>query len=378
MAEASRMKWGGILVALAACPAFAAAPAHISNRGSVVLGSDVVLLGYVQDDGGETPQTYPAYLTLFRRETPESAVRVGRIGETPLKPYRHTAMWRFADSSGPGGAIRRCSRKSGNFSITPFAASSNVTVKPFSEKPDVADEVLHSMTISWLGQLGIDTDIRMSFEESLRLAQSGSPSPTNWATWVAAYGITNCVPPIEVDAREPVSGENSTAMNALKLWCHSWEVRDTTNLYSYSDKSGKEQLDRWGVAGTNAMLVDNVFRLSNTNSPIVTVLCQGAVSLRTNDYAFFFLRREHATDPTNHTVFFERHDFKRTEDGYLWTCDLGGCETLDPLAVLDLTLDLLNPSPTATNLFELLYPPYSHVYETLKDSSLPAHFYTIE
>ena len=45
-----------------------------------------------------------------RRENVKRAVSVGRNGETPVKPYEHTAIWRFGVSGRNGGAIRVCSR----------------------------------------------------------------------------------------------------------------------------------------------------------------------------------------------------------------------------------------------------------------------------
>ncbi len=45
-----------------------------------------------------------------RRENAKRAVSVGRSGETPVKLYRHTAIWRFCVSDQNGDAIRVCNR----------------------------------------------------------------------------------------------------------------------------------------------------------------------------------------------------------------------------------------------------------------------------
>ena len=47
---------------------------------------------------------------MGRREKVKRAVSVGRNGETPVKLYRHTAIWRFCVSGRNGDAIRVCSR----------------------------------------------------------------------------------------------------------------------------------------------------------------------------------------------------------------------------------------------------------------------------
>ncbi len=59
---------------------------------------------YVADD------FYPAYLTEFRSESVESTAAGVQIGQTPEQPYRHTAIWRFANSCLRSGAICACSR----------------------------------------------------------------------------------------------------------------------------------------------------------------------------------------------------------------------------------------------------------------------------
>jgi len=57
-------------------------------------------------------EVWPAYFTLFRRESAKSAARVGRNGDPAVALCEHTAKWRIGVSANPGGAILARSRKS--------------------------------------------------------------------------------------------------------------------------------------------------------------------------------------------------------------------------------------------------------------------------
>jgi hypothetical protein len=210
-----------------------------------------------------------------------------------------------------------------------------------------------------------DIDQYVMVEEQWRFERLGI-DVTTWEGWTAAYRVTNFTPTIVFDTRAPVVGSNDTVTNALRLWLHAWETRNITDLYAYADESQREAMDRWGLNGTNPVLVNCTFARSVTNCPIVTVLSQGESTFETNNYAFLFVRRQEPIEPRQHSVFFCSYRFKRQGGAYLFTPEID-VQWVDPVVAFGIRLP---PYPFTASL-------YTNVVNKLTNSPLPRYFYTI-
>ncbi len=207
---------------------------------------------------------------------------------------------------------------------------------------------------------GAEKEALALMQEDFTFARSNAVIST-WQEYVTEFNVDILEPGLVFDVRENLSDCESSGTNRFHCWLHAWFEREPSNLFSYADSSGSNVLAGAGLTPTNANVGTWMYYTNLTKS---TLLFTAEKTWQDSSYKLFFYRREHPFDPTNHFVTFGEVVLKQKDSEWFFTGDM--------------ELTRFGRYFFYAGVTSLAMGHYTNVFEVMKESQFPEHFYTIE
>ncbi|MFO7871198.1 MAG: hypothetical protein R6V03_07170 [Kiritimatiellia bacterium] len=210
-------------------------------------------------------------------------------------------------------------------------------------------------------KMGADEKEFVEFAETSDQMKRGVRIDT-WEAWVKEYRAEILDPPVVFNVSDPAPSDVTSPINALRLQLHALVTKDVRTLHTYADAGGRREMNDRGYSVKNPD--PRPWLLGAKQSPKVTVLCTAKRKWRGKEYVYVFNRRESLTSPKDGWMFFGGGVFKKVGDKYFYSTDLDYSDLVG--------------AKGAPGVGHDMFGRYNKMYEKLKKSHLPSHFYTIK
>jgi hypothetical protein len=333
-----------------------AAPLEIENRQGVVFGKDVLLRGELLSIGQEAP-TVEVFYGLADGGTQQTAWASSKSLGT-----QQTGMVELGIQNlqiGSNYFFRFYAQNSSEQDWSPGSSTFRPVAAYSPEAVDLLEEQMHQNEIDKLRAGGAMPGEIYDYKEHWIERRSYCPE---WNQWLAWNDVELYDEPYVFSMTNDFQYRTDTLTNAFRTFWHAWYKADSETLYEISDESGDQGLRDcfWPEDG-----IDPPEPYHKDLCKVSVLSCQ-KISVDSVKYYELLFRREHPSAPKSHLLNYLVICFKKDGSNYFNTQDIAA----------RLSYGVLDAGVTNAIFFGI--GTYSNVYEILKDSNLPNHFYTIE